>query len=816
VQFPPSGYPELEAALSSSSRVITTLLEADWNRDNNFTHAYSDLSLLATSVQDNRQIQGDLPIELSATTGFSSGELTVTLAGKRGIDELMANRLLSPYATDSPLYTFIKEGTPIRWSRIVETTSGSQTIRQFTGWIRSYIVDDLTGEVFLTCSDVYDLMSRQTTLPLWAMGPTADDTYQYSASGEISMMRPIDTTWVYEEVLRDAGRPTGPSPRPDAIAYWTCNGSMLPSIGTMSDLNHSWHGILYDPVDAWENGQYGIQQKGAFWTDWSTYPVNYARSISRPVVPSNGTADGPTYIGTSFWMKSDAAASPIGTTFDWSIIRCNIDYDQVPDDRYVGCMVVYAKANGTLEVRVYDDGGTGISFDNHWIWKYDATRSGENYVDVRLSFTNSSISISTRINGSVVTPTTSTTVARGFIYNGITFPSNIAGSAVELNPQSTPIQHVQIYTGTGSGSYITNQDKPFWYGSEPPAVVERSMTELSWLPDTQNRLAWDVLREAVSAEFGVIYTTESGQLRIVRRDTVWYGTGVSTANAYPLPASKVKNVQLNPSADTYRNTVSISSSNRIQERAIVWQPGDPKQFFAKSISNPQPGPRTYALSEVVAIQPVTTYNRAPHVDIPNGPPLDQTTVAAISSSNLAYNNSGWVFVVYPDYNQRQLQVAWAGGVGDVYVGAKADGNQTELAIGGLRYSSKDVKRGSFVDSSEVAVRGTYLLELPDSDWRQTVAVQEVLADSLLRDLVTQAPTIRNVSIPADPRIQLLDVVSVDTISAGSVFAQVIGIQRSDTKDTSEDNLTLRVIFTPAEWELGVTGLSELGTTTILG
>src|SRR5690606_27389496 len=90
--------------------------------------------------------------------------------------------------------------------------------------------------------------------------------------------------------------------------------------------------------------------------------------------------------------------------------------------------------------------------------------------------------------------------------------------------------------------------------------------------------------------------------------------------------------------------------------------------------------------------------------------------------------------------------------------------------------------------------------------------------TLLKVTHTPEPLKAGSKITADPLPQLRDVAALTTAggSTGRNHAEVIHIHRTDTATESKDRLTLRLIETPGQWELGVPGLSELSETTTLG
>src|SRR5690606_12363841 len=138
-----------------------------------------------------------------------------------------------------------------------------------------------------------------------------------------------------------------------------------------------------------------------------------------------------------------------------------------------------------------------------------------------------------------------------------------------------------------------------------------------------------------------------------------------------------------------------------------------------------------------------------------------------------------------------------------------------LWVQGWRIGEGDSGSVTVSDEAEVAERGIRELVLEDNPWRSWQGLPGNgdgaygVAESLLKDTITPAPLIDGVEIPADPRLQLRDVVALTSEGGitGRIHAEVIGIHRTDTATESKDRLTLRVIETPGQWELGVPGLS---------
>jgi hypothetical protein len=780
---------ELAVALDNPSVVMRPVIEVDWDRDGNYANTYSDLSSVCGTVDlDTAEIKGDLPDEINTVAGASSGKLTVTLHGRRSSDEYRVPQLLAKHFTASPLYSIVKEGAPIRLSVRVQTTAGWKTLTQFTGWIVDYITNEDDDEVVLNCSDVHDLQHALVTLPLWAVGPSPDPSTAYdTTTGLASVWRPMDTTWLYDEILRQGGRGIGPAPRSDCIAYWTCNGSFLPSVGSMAELQNCAHRISWEHTDAWTVGGYGLIPKSIIQgePDYLSESKGEIRTTAPVYVPANGGTADTIYVAMGTWVVSNG--NPTAQTIeDPSYVYLAIDSGYVSGP---GRMMLWVWDNGEAFVEVKDS--EGASGEVNRVWNFSTPlAAGSHYLNARATFTETGVTMEFRVDDTILTPTSTNIGSGGFRYVQGLHPDEV-GNVAHLVIQMAPLYHAQIYTGSSAATYDPNQKLPPI--SPATATLERTMTELAWLPDIKQKIAWDVLREAVAAEFGVLYTDEWGVVHFVRRDTVWYGSGPGSVTVRVIPRGKMKGISAQPSAQTYRNTISISSTYRVQDRAIVFQNGDPLQFYVK---NGETRDETFPLKDVVAIQArVTSISATP---VSTGANIRLTSVATVRANDITLAApDGWGAGVDWAYDQRSIGIAWSSGTSgyDCYVGCYLNGNQAAFLVGGQRYSTQRVNRTMYSNSTEVDAKGVVLLEIPDSQWRQTDPVSSALATSLLRDLIYAIPTISDLSIAPDPRLQLLDVVELpdaETIT-GTVRFQILGKKLRFQSGTFEQKLTLRAL-----------------------
>ncbi|PXY20307.1 hypothetical protein BAY59_31195 [Prauserella coralliicola] len=818
--------PDLAAALASPDVTMSGRVEFDWLRDGLYNHEYTDLSWLLTSaVLEYPTLVGDLPEEVNPVTGFSSAQLTMTLGGAKYGDAdldaawdaelreqgLAADQLFSPYWRDSPLYEFDIKGTPVRYSRVVETAAGERVVRQFTGWVRSTPIDREANTVTVVCSDVEDIRRELVTFPHWCIRPPNVDDPGTSA-GQMAGAVPGSLAWAVEETLRQGGRPTGPAAREDAVMYASCNGLLLPSVG-----NYAWsfgspqlvrHAIAYDPgVWQWQEGKFGLCLKPLLppynSTRRSNSWINCARAVT---VPAAGSGGATRKIGMSMWFQS-AGGSAVGNPSYVTLFM---------DDWWVngvtGNATLFVDSNGRITVQLTESGAlTGTRI---WVKTYDAALApaGWHYVNAMFTVSSTSVQIDVHLDDSPVTAATSSMPAAGFRYLNV--PPAFRPNLVELRASAAPIQHVQIYDGDATLEYQLGQGYPPEREAMPLALPYHTFTELQWIPDVVERPAWDLLQEIVKGEFGVVHTNEHGQIIALSHPRMRQEAldQIAGGNLLTIDDDKLLSLIIDPSLDHYANTMTGGAVNRYA-------------VFKHVYTNP--GPLDYYVSPGDTLERVISFDEAVTVDAringvsatqpPNGPDIRISSVSAVRADNVNVEHpnvpgiGGGISVDlrFPDPDQpdaRSALVRWwvNAGWAAAYLGSYIGGNSSSFHLSGLAYSERNTHRTKKVDAAEVALRGTRAVDIGDSDWRQTKGSVDVILENLLKDTVQPAPLVEPITIPADPRIQLRDVIRLTNEGGitGALFAQVIGINRRDDASGSVDTLALRIVRTPgvALWD----------------
>lgn len=798
---------DLIDALASPHVRINPLLEFDWLRDGSYSTPvgvanYSNLSSLLVKAEiESSTIVGDIPDQVNVVVGSSSGQMTLTLAGRRNAEEFTALQLFSKYfVSTNPLAGYRKEGTPVRYSRVVKTRSGFKTIRQFTGWVSELpTLDEATGEVTVICVDHYDLQGALAVLPRWAIGPSADQATP-AVGGDLSRMHVIDTSWAYAHLLQQGGRAYGVAPKPDTVTLWNCNGSFIPSIGTLADTAVQAHWISYESAfGAWTDGQYGLAPYPATTNNNANADWNICRAPAQYSVPRNAVSgDQPAWTEISWWGYSDGSGDTSTTVV--SDVRMYLDNTSVqwPTDR--GRVFVEANRSGRTRLWIKEADALGRT----WSWFYDTSQTqGWHYYSWIVAWTYNGITATLRVDDTTKTPTATASpgAGLGFRYVQQLIEEEI-GNQCSIKARTT-IQHAMIRHSGTAITYDSAQKTPVQREGAAMVQVEDSLTQLTFLPIVENQPVWEVLKQLAAAEMGILYLDEYGVLHFLTRDSVWDVENLNLAATEKISRDKLAGLSMNQSTTLYRNSVNITTTFTQQIRAVVWQSSDAKQFYAPDAASYFD---FFQLDQgVVSIHPgFNSISATP--DTTNGVSVDQVSVAAVRADNPSIDApQGWAANTQAQADQRSVKILWsAQNTGfPLYIGSYLSANQPAYFIGGTKYDQVKTKKFLYQDDDEINLTASVkLLDVPANQWMQSQDASDQLASSLLRDLTVPAPVIGPIKLAADPRRQLLDVVEIDggPMILGSIKAQVIGIKRVDDvgDNTAEDELTVRVLRTPSQ------------------
>lgn len=831
---------------SGRPRVVRHRVLIDWADDKQFAHPYSDVSELIDDISlDQATLQTDLPDKVNKLTGFSSNELTVKLKGKREGDNLYVSEWLSRYRNDGPFFNSTVTGRWVKYSVVEETPAGDVEIRKFTGILRDVQISRKTGEATLVAGDALIYNTSTVILPHWAKDTQAN-------SVNWTAQRPINTSWVFEEIMRQCGTPIGPAARPNCTFYMSMNGSMLPSIGTLKDYTYNVSGESHGLIPA----SFNLMTQGKFGPTLASAPTspsgvsryfshNLCRASKPLYVPANGTSDGPVNVGFTVWAYSDGGATRTipaynAIWYDGVFVGLGITRGSLPTDSWV-----QIGSNGQVYVKISD-----IVKNPRWSWP--AQPAGWHAYNVLFKYRNNAIQVELRVDGVLQGSATQGegNQSTGYVYGANSTPVGIPPTVEVVRYDQA--SHLQLYwDGGGTIDYIPGQDTPpTTVDGLPWADWTGCLSELDYIPDVTYENAWSVLQQIAEGEFAMLRIDEWGRPQY-RASFDWHNTrtysGVRT-----ISVDHIEDMTTLPTFDQFATRVEMKYLSRSVVTGEAWSPNSPFDLYMPRGAVTQKGP--FNPSKIV-VRGTTTGTNVPGwsrvnvsgggTKIPDwrgkswvqsesyagGVRSDHLTVDAFDpnrdGSTLDADTLEPTFFWSDDKREVVIQAAttnWPAGDAAVYYGAQViedDYGSATTPVPGILWSLKasvysDEDESTYIEENPdaIAANGLVTLQLDKHDWRQGYATAAALAPLLLEDIANPVPLVKGLTIPMDQRLQHGDVVNLDPQDSFSstVRAQVVGL-RHDKFTTSVD---LRLIATPSTWLLGVPGSSELSVTTTLG
>lgn len=475
-------------------------------------------------------------------------------------------------------------------------------------------------------------------------------------------------------------------------------------------------------------------------------------------------------------------------------------------------------AGGDFEVNVNDDPATyQIIFQRSGttLFLYTQSPSGQTVASWSITAGNRELEYS------ISWPASSTSVTGTVWIDGV--PNTVSFTAKDARPVGrsfTIVAAAGSNTGALRGLQITNEASyATYYPFTPTLILDMSLNPLTALPDTNGRDIWPVLQDIAAAESAVINIDELNVAHFVNRNTIAAKTsGLNLSSRVNLTA-----LDWLEQRSTVATHVQVPVAPLvIQSLGTVWQ--------ATGLINVQPG-----VPLVLLVQPSNGVLNVPAADsgfYPGGTFGGSPTVGATywqgcrTLDGLGAPVTTGITIAVVQLSAKRLQVTITnstslpvslvtptGGYANT-VGQPAlwIGGQPVVNNGGSVVADSQWPPAS-VGGASSGTKGDILLTLAANDWLQDLGTGQLLADHLLSDFHVPLPVIRNTSMVSDPRLQLLDRITLldPDISLASLDALVVGqhLQLGGGPYWTR-SLDLRAYWPPGAWVLGVAGMSELG------
>jgi hypothetical protein len=722
------------------------------------------------SMDVDRSLASDLPEGVRLVQGFASAEATVVLGGRdyaRTLDQDTPGWLLAPHSTTSPLYRTARLRAPVTCDVNVWTDDGVSAVRRFTGTVRSITTQARDRTVTVVGTDTSDVKVG-AELPVVVADELID--------GED--VRPgLNAQWVVDYLLRQAGVYASPPPRATAVLSATLHGSMYPEVGghgTSAALTRAYatvSGVRTAP--SFSQGQFGLAPDAGAYADY----------VLLSDLDTGSSAN--TQFLIEFWVKAPASwtASTVFSLLDSGVTDEELD--------------VSFTAAGQVQVTYYRVVPTGVTIAGPTI----PADSAWHYLGLYVEFTSATAyRVTFNRDGTVTGPT-----------------SGVIASA--LNPSLTAAR----ITGTGPRIEALQVDKKpavlTWNsGWTPRAVLNPSLLELRATPIVDSAAnAWDILREIAGAEMAMVGRLEDGTF-VYRNRRWWPSTVARTVTTDDLLA-----LAITETTDSVVNRVRVPYSPlTLQPSAVIWQAAEKiivPAFSTKRVEATFES-TVLGLPSSLSVLPlgggVSGYRGSVQADGSGGAVTNLSitvTPVGTTGARLTIFNPNWfpTWLVspagagYPPDSDGQPTLVLAG---------RAISEATASDTGN---SSSTASAAEASNAASITDEGERLLELGATQWRQNVEDAAAVAQDLLADLYEGRPELSEVTIRADPRLQLGDlVVVVDT--AGLRLSEpgwVTDIRETWSPGGATMAIRVRLVASPGQWILGYSGRSELGSTTNL-
>lgn len=750
---------------------------------------YPDVTLAVDSITVDRQTVTDMPNGTRLITGYPSAGATLVLSGLLDQTDVSKNVawLFNGYSTDSPLYRLDPLNSPVTVQAGLASSTGAvpELVTLFTGVIDTCTVDPQAGTVTLDCVD-----NRGKLRSVPAMGGVATSMLvQAPTGGSLVRTTPgLTGAWVVDTVLRANGFIASTAARVGCAFYASMCGGSFPQIYLQTGY----------PVQASFSGLYGDENNNS---DMQFVPGNWTGGVCR---------DGKHYAPAATAIQLAGAGA--GWHVEWGM-NCT--------PPAVG--VFAAGAYPAMQVSVVDTDGAGnalqtvtftLTYVSGTTWAFTADDGTVHNVTLSAAWHV----LDVQVVGNVFT-LWSDGVQLGQWTSSTTVTSGIADVITTVLPYAV------------EGFQVTNEQNGLPRTlAAPNATIDASLNNLVATVDPGTSDAWQLMQQLAEAEGAVAGLDELGVFHFTNRQSLTAATSVRTVAS----TASLKTLSLEETLAAVANHIQLPVNQlALSGFGTVWNLSTTVQIAAFStystIVTPQypvVGVSTICsvipVSGITPTQPRSGYRAALASDGSGG---------AITDLTMSVEQIGPNAVAVSVHNPHSYPVWLVSPKGAGYPAA-SDGTPSLTIAGQFVWAaSTAVDQTATTAASVVAdsqwppaseggavknTRGEIMLQISANPWIQDLPSAQSFTDDLLADLYKPRPSWTNVSIVADPSLQLSDRVTVSDPDASNILSDDAVIFSLHTVISANDwhqDVDLRAIAPPGAWVMGIAGKSEMGVAT---
>jgi hypothetical protein len=758
----------LETAILARERSPICRVKVDWARNGyGADGSIDDLTADVTSIDVKRALNTDVPagvraFKRSVFSGNTAANATVELAHRDpgGDESKHAGWYYSPYNTSSPLYGFARKGAPCTIEVGFRTTAGDEYVTLLVGTVRRLRTSSRNRTAALEVVDLSETMRKGITLPM----VVSDD----GAQSTTAQCPGLTGSFFADYIFRSCGYYASPPIRSTCMLSATMHGSAFPEVGSISVI----HGANYSEL--------------AFPPDTFTHPtpapkfvagVNLADSNQTLAYGLAGVGwtinnGGRLFVEGWFYLRDYVGSTGNGAGL-WSTF---VNGQATP---FVSAWV---DSSGFVQCN-FHRGGADTSHAAGQI-KSGVTLNTWHYIGMYFEWASTSVKIWARVDGATAGPVTvnaNTQAAPNFNE----FHPGYGLSAGSFAPTwlNGVVEAVQATKEDGAGS------PPAWNNAfSPTAIVMAGKNHLLANPATDDEQAWGILQKLAEAENGWAGFTETGVPFFRSRD--FFAIPPQTISQRTLRSTDaITDIDTDESVDSIRNHIVVHGAVPMiaTTRGDVWRleapwgmpPGGTLTVWA-NFDNP-----AFSVSPTIVYAGTGLQSRYLAARARDG------TGGAVS--NLSFNVTIWA--------QSAKIVITNPNAFDVYmVAPTGSGNPPGapfLVLCGLPVYFTDPsgantsQRQEASDQTSIDTYGEQLYQerAEDNVWLQDQVHLGQKAADLLAQLKDGKPSVQNLTIVADPRLQLGDRVTL-VDSGGVQINEDQQLAEINTSFTSGDDAKL--------------------------
>jgi hypothetical protein len=794
------GGTDAEKAILAQERQFHARVVVDWYNNGLYNHPLSDVSTYVASASTDRALKGSAPEEILLIEGSSAAQLKVNLGGE--YKGMQLPLIFSPYNGLSPLYTQDQIGSEIKYELGIETALGVVWYPQFIGNISTITPDRKRNDVTITALDRVEKLRKPVFLAHWAI-------IDYWTNRGRTLAQLQDTQNVIQTCLqqcdvsatkfRPAYRPelNVPDNGLDGVGIFVpFNGGIMPTVGWLDNLQ----AVEFPATESGGPAMYVSQAAQAH--PLSPEPTN------RPIAlrGTEGTTDGDVL---KFW--------PIDRTLT-----------KIDGEHMLGMMLMTdtSKASGSwhitapntvlLEYRCGYGRVIKLWVGANQIWGQLVNEnngfqnitpkltipSGQQSVEIFLKFDTTTQS-GTRAHLRVG----NTSTGWQYISNG--WPGDTPADLLQglLTVYHRAGMYDVCYSFRNVYGSSAALETSLWKQAKYAAVLDEGINTLSFNPGVNGKDAWEVITEAVAAEFGSVFWDESGYFRFWNYNTI---KGKQDSPVRTISTDQITGLQITNSLDSVRNIYSVQASKKRSTTGVVYSSPGVETFYVRNNSLTR---FKVPVKDVLFMEPrgLIRYTKLPPgTDAGNTFPQWNEWVTHGYVMQLLYGD-GWR---EPDFVNVTLGVrAWFDKDGFMVVEINNPWSEAaRLAV------SNQPTVGNADSQPAMKINGTKIIDYDDialttsdrpsinkygarnyeakGEWYQEYFNLENLMGTLLPRTVKPIPTTQDITMAGDPRLQLGDTLYLDDNDGfgEQMRVQIYGINREFSVDSGlTDTLTVEML-----------------------